>query len=90
MSDQAAFLVRHHPSYRQFQIEGTFPAQMVKRGAELLDEVKNNICVVQDAIAVGIALQATDDVARQTAHFDPETGNEGTMMWRSVFWRNPT
>jgi len=86
----AVFLVRHHPSYRQFRIEGNFPAGMVERGAELLDEVKNNICVVQDAIAVGIALQATDDVARQTAHFDPETGNEGTMMWRSVLLRNPT
>ena len=26
----------------------------------------------------------------ETAHFDPETGNDGTMMWRSVLLRNPT
>ena len=27
----ADFLVRHHPSYRQFRIEGNFPARMVER-----------------------------------------------------------
>jgi hypothetical protein len=83
----AAFLVRHHPSYKQFA-GMNFADTMARRAAELRAALLENVTVVEDPVAVGIAVQAVDDVARQTAHVDPEPST-AHMAWRSVLLRSP-